>query len=224
MKSKTEYTTLLKSIRRFFILPKDDWRQALRIRRFFMAAAAYTICTSLAYVSYLAGFMEWEAIVGFLIIVPIINISLYIFFRSGLNLKMADPSLTAIQMSAAILLVMYGMYFAKESRGVLLLIYIIILLFGIFRLTTRSFLYISVFSLLTYGGDIVLLHLWRPQGINFHIEYLQWIVLALVLVVFSTIGGYISSLRQNLSISKSEQAKYIETIHEMAIRDELTGI
>ena len=84
-------------------------------------------------------------------------------FRTGLNLKMADPSLTAIQMCAAIILVMYGMCFAQEARGVLLLIYVILLLFGIFRLNTRSFLYISVFILLTYGGVIVHLHISSPR-------------------------------------------------------------
>ncbi|MCX5842020.1 MAG: ATP-binding protein, partial [Deltaproteobacteria bacterium] len=214
MNIKSEYSTLLNSIRRFSILPKDDPKQALRIRRFFMAVAVYTFCASIAYVSYLFGFMEWEAIAGFLIVIPIINISLYIFFRTGMNLKMPDPSLTAIQMSAAILLTMYGMYFANESRGVLLLIYIIILLFGIFRLNTRSFLYVSIFTLLTYGGDIALLHLFRPQGVNFHIEYLQWGILALVLVAFSIIGGYISSLRQNLSVSRAELKKSIEIIKE----------
>jgi diguanylate cyclase (GGDEF)-like protein len=187
---------LLKFIH-FSIIPKDDRKQALRIRRFFMAFATSIFCASLAYVSYLAGFMEWKAIAGFLIFIPIFNITLYIFLRTGLNLKMADPSLTAIQISFAILLVMYGMYFANEARGVLLLI---------------------------YGGDIALLQIYRPQGVNFHIEYLQLGVLALVLMAFSVIGGYISSLRQNLSISKSEQAKSIAIIREMAIRDELTGL
>lgn len=168
--------------------------------------------------------MEWKAIAGFLIFIPTFNIFLYVLFRTDLNLKMADPSLTALQMSAGILITMYGMYFAHESRGVLLLIYVIILLFGIFRLNTRSFLYISIFALLTYGIDIVLLKLYRPQDVNFHIEYLQWGVLAIVMVVFSVIGGHISSLRRNLSISKSEQAKSIEIIREMAIRDVLTGL
>jgi diguanylate cyclase (GGDEF)-like protein len=208
----------------FSIFPEDDRKQALRIRRLLMSFATYILCCGLAYISYLAGFMEWQAIAGFLIIIPTANIILYIIIRTGLNLKMPDPSLTAIQMCVAILVVMYGMYFAHESRGVLLLVYIIILLFGIFRLNTRSFLYISVFTLLTYGIDIAILHFYRPQGVNFHMEYLQWGVLALVLVAFSIIGGYISSLRQNLSIIKSEQAKSIEIIREMAIRDELTGL
>ena len=214
---------LLKVIN-FPIIPRDNRKQALRIRRFFMSAATYIFCASLVYVSYLAGFMEWKGFAGFLLLIPVINIPLYIFFRTGLNLKMADPSLTAIQMSFAILLVMYGMYFANEARGGLLLGYVIILMFGIFRLNTRSFFYVSIFTLLTYGGDIALLKIYRPQGINFHIEYLQLGVLAIVLVAFSIIGGYISSLRQNLSISKSEQAKSIEIIREMAIRDELTGL
>ena len=216
--------TFWKALIHFKIIPKDDPKQALRIRRFFMAATLYLFCSSLAYVSYLANILEWQAIAVFLIIIPVINISLYIVFRTGLNLKMADQSLTAIQMCAAILVTMYGMYFANEARGVLLLIYVIILLFGIFQLNTRGFLYVSAFTLLTYGCDIALLHLFRPQGVNFHIEYLQGLVFALVLAAFSFIGGYISSLRHNLTISRSELENSISVIREMSIRDELTGI
>jgi diguanylate cyclase (GGDEF)-like protein len=137
---------------------------------------------------------------------------------------MADPSLTVIQMCAAILVTTYGMYFVKEIRGVLLLIYMVVILFGIFRLNTRGYIYISLFTLLTYGIDIALLHIYNPFSVNFFIEYLQWIVLAIVLGLFSTIGGYISHLRHNLGAIKSQQAKSIEIIQEMAIRDELTGL
>jgi len=201
----------------FSIIPKDDRDQALRIRRFFMASTMYIFCPFLAYVAYLANIMEWQAIHGYIIAAPIINIVLYIVFRTGLNLKMPDPSLTAVQICISMLMVMYGMYFANEARGGLLLVYVIILLFGIFRLNIRSFLYVSIFTLLTYGIDIALLYRYRPKGVNFHIEYLQWGILALVLMVFSIIGGHISSLRQNLRRSK-------EIIREMAIRDELTGL
>ena len=212
------------NISRFSILPKDDPNQALRLRRYFLSVACYIICTLIAYISYLSGLMEWQVIAGYLIFVPIIVIALYIVFRSGLNLRMADPSLTVIQMCAAILVTTYGMYFVNEIRGVLLLIYIVIILFGIFHLNTRSFIYMSIFTLLTYAIDIILLHLYRPQGVNFNIEYLQWIVLAIVLGLFSTIGGYISHLRHNLGVIKSQQEKSIEIIQEMAIRDELTGL
>jgi diguanylate cyclase (GGDEF)-like protein len=82
----------------------------------------------------------------------------------------------------------------------------------------------SIFTLLLYALNIVMLHLYRPEGVNFNIEYIQWVVLAIVLMTVSIIGGYISHLRHNLGIIKSQQAKYIEIIKEMAIRDELTGL
>lgn len=211
--------TFLQKVLHFSIIPKDakdDAKQAVRIRRFLMAAAGYALCIVLVYVSYLAGIMEWRGVAGALILFPVINIVLYIIFRTGLNLRMADPSLTAIQICAAVLVTMYAMYFAHESRGVLLLIYVVAFLFGIFRLDTRGFLYVSVFTFVTYSIDLALLHQFRPQGINFKMEYVQLFCFAVVLVVFSVIGGYISDMRNKLNKSHA-------IIREMSIRDELTG-
>jgi diguanylate cyclase (GGDEF)-like protein/PAS domain S-box-containing protein len=199
----------------FSIIPRDDPKQALRIRRFFMAAVASILYVFLMYLSHIAGYTEWKGVAGLFIILPIMLISFYIVFRTGLNLKMADPSLTAIQMSAAIMTGMFILYFANEARGVLLLSYIIIFLFGIFRLNTRSFMYISIFALLTYGIDIALLRIYRPQGVNFHIEYLQWVVLALVLVTFSIIGGYISGLRSRISKSHATIKNLTDNIQDV---------
>lgn len=214
----------MNALNAFHIFPEDDPKQQLRIRRFFMASIAYALCLILAYASHLAGFMEWPGIAGFLIIIPLINIAFYIIFRTGLNQRMADPSLTFIQMCAGIIVTMYGMYYANESRGALLLVYIIILLFGIFHLNYRNFLYISLFTLLTYGADIALLSYFRPHKVNFQIEYLQWFVFAIVLATFSAIGGYISALRHNLNINTVELEKSISRIRELSIRDELTGV
>jgi PAS domain S-box-containing protein len=197
------------------IIPNDNPKQALRIRRFFAAAAAYVICGFFCYFSYLAGFIEWKTIAGWLIIASSIQIIMYILFRTGLNLKMADPSLTAFQMCAAILLVMYVMYFANEARSVLLLIYVSILLFGIYRLNTRGFLYVSAFILLTYGGVIALIHVFRPRGFNFQMEYLQFFVLAFVLLIFSVIGGHISGLRNKISEDRSTMEWLTDNIQDV---------
>lgn len=136
---QTGRQTLLQKILHFSIIPKGDKQQAVRMRRFLMAFACYVLCSILAYISYLANIMEWHGMIGILLICCFNNIILYIIFRTGLNLRMSDPSLTAIQMCAAVLVIMYGMYFANESRAVLLLVYVIVLMFGIFRLDIRSF-------------------------------------------------------------------------------------
>jgi diguanylate cyclase (GGDEF)-like protein len=116
------------------------------------------------------------------------------------------------------------MYYTNESRGVMLLFYIVVLLFGTFQINTRGFLHISIFILISYLIDIILLCNNRPQYINSNTEFVQLLMLASILVIFSIIGGQISALREKLRDSKSQQAKYIETIKELAIRDELTGL
>ncbi len=95
---------ILKKARRFSIIPKDDPDQAIRIRRFFTATAAYALNFRSVLRRLSVGHHdEWQAIAGFLVLIPAINIILYIIFRTGLNLKFRDPSLTIIQMCAAIL-------------------------------------------------------------------------------------------------------------------------
>jgi hypothetical protein len=46
-----------KSSLNFSIIPGDDPKQALRLRRFFMASTAYIICALLCYIAYMTGFV-----------------------------------------------------------------------------------------------------------------------------------------------------------------------
>jgi len=207
----------------FSIIPTDDPKQALRLRRFFISLTIYTFNLFLFYLAYRTGIMEWQALYWFSILLLLIIIIFYIVFRTGLNLWMSDPSLTSIQMFVACLFVMYGMYYAHEVRGLFFSMYILILLFGIFRLYTRQFLFVSAFALLTYGADIVLLNIFYSQGINLKIECFQWFGMAIVLISVSFIGGNISSIRRELSASRKKLQSSLTVIREMAIHDDLTG-
>lgn len=174
---------------RALLFPGDNYKQELRIKRLLLAVAVYVFCLFVVYLSYFVDLMRWEGFAGLAVVIPIINIFLYIVFRSGLNLKMADPSLTSVQMYIGSLVTMYGMYFTTESRGVLLLFYVVVLLFGSFHLDTRGFLHVSIFILMGYFVDILLLINYRPQSITINTELVQWIMLAFILIIFSIIGG-----------------------------------
>jgi diguanylate cyclase (GGDEF)-like protein len=207
----------------FSIIPKDDPKQALRLQRFFISLAIYTFNLFLFYLAYQAGIIELRALYWFSILLFVLVVILYIVLRTGLNLWMSDPSLTSIQMCAACLFVMYGIYYAHEVRGIFFSMYILILLFGIFRLYTRQFLFISAFALLTYGADIILLKIFHPQDINLKIECFQWFGMVIVLISVSFIGGNISSIRRQLSINRKKLQSSLTVIREMAIHDDLTG-
>lgn len=207
----------------FSIIPRDDPKQALRLRRFFITFAIYALNISISYFAYLAGIVDLQALYGLCIITLAINFVVYFVFRAGLNLRMSDPSLTTIQMCAAILVVMYAMYYGYKVQSLLFSMYILILLFGIFRLYTGQFLFVSGFALLTYGIDIGLLNFFHPQDVDVKIEIFKWFGLAVVLVSVSFTAGAISSLRRELSVSRKKLQSSLSVIREMAIHDDLTG-
>ena len=207
----------------FSIIPKNDPKQALRLGRFFISLGIYVLNLSLTYLAYQIGIMELKALYGNWMMILAANIILYIVFRSGWNKRMKDPSLTSVQICIASLVVMYSIYFIYQARGILLSVYILILLFGIFRLNTRQFLHASAFILITYGVDIFLLKYFHPQEIHIQSEFFQWLALAVILISVSFIGGNISALRRELSSSRKKLQASLAKIQEMAIQDDLTG-
>lgn len=207
----------------FSIIPKDDRKQALRIKRFFISLFVYILNMPLSYLAYTGGFMKFEELAWGWIVATVLNIVLYIVFRSGLNKRMKDPSLTYAQLCLAILVVMYGLFFVPEAKGILFAVYVLILLFGTFNLDTRQFLKVSAFILITYAIDILLLHIFRPANINLKLEIFHWFALGVVLASVSFIGGNISALRRDLAISRKQLRASLEKIKDMAIHDDLTG-
>lgn len=207
----------------FSIIPKDDPKQAVRIRRFFIALLIYILNMPLTYLGYTAGLVSLTVLIWGWVLTAILNVILYIIFRTGINKRMKDPSLTSAQICVASLVVMYAMFFVHEAKGILFAVYVLILLFGTFRLDTRQFLNVSAFILLTYAIDIYLIYVYRPQGINLKFEISQWFGLGIVLISVSLIGGNISALRRDLATSRKKLQASLEKIKEMAIHDDLTG-
>ncbi len=207
-----------------YIFPADDPLQALRIRRFLIAAASYLMWIILIFQCYRMGFFRLPPdlvaiFVGFCVF---INALLYVIFRTGMNLRFSDPSLTLLQMIPATLLIMIVIYFTDHIRGVMLLAYIVTMLFGIFRFTIRQYIGYTLFSLASYTIVVILMLKHHPEQIDPRIEVVQWAVFAAVLAWFSIIGSYISRLRRKLSEANHDLKTALDTINDLAIHDDLT--
>ena len=124
------------------------------MRRFLMALGTCMLVICLMVASYLEGILPGAAlqrIVGLILLACGI---FYGLFRSGLNLRCADASLTVPQMQVSTLVMLYAMYEANSGRAVFVVILLMIFLFGLLRLTTRSLIGCAAFTLT--GGDHVL--------------------------------------------------------------------
>ncbi len=205
-------TLLRAGIARVVDTPSQDPKQILRLRRFFAAAGTALLAIGLFFACQVQGVISQAAFFEIAALILIAILFFYVVFRSGLNLKFTDPSLTEPQMLSATLVVLYAMYSASSARGAFLTLLLMAFLFGILRLRTRALLVYALFILAAYGAVIVLLWQFKPETLDLRLEFLQWLALAITLPWFSLMGGYISELRVQLRKSNAQQHDSLEMV------------
>lgn len=223
-KSKSVYNFGEKNI--FNIIPKDDYTQALRIKRFFIAFSSYVLICSLVILGYNLKFSPVPLRVLVLSQLGILacNIILYVMFRTGFNKRFKDPSLTLLQILIATFWLLEVLYYADSVRSAVLLDFLIIFILGLFRFNVREFLFLSFFTVAGYAGVILLLYINRPESLNYKVEILNLAILATVLPWFSLVGGYITRLRKKVERSLSDVKKSERKYMELSIIDDLTQL
>lgn len=183
-----------------------DDRQDLRLRRYMMAAATSLMVVVLLWVAYWFGGLSWSGVVQGTALIAFWVAVFYAVLRSGLNLRLADPSLTMLQLSASILSMAYIMFYADRARGALLVVYLVSFLFGVFRLRTRQLLRLAAMAILAYGAMVASLYVFKRDTVDLADEGLELIVLAVTLPWFALMGGYVSQLRDNMRDANRELA------------------
>ena len=178
--------------------PRQDRDQSVRFRRYLIAAGTSLMMVFLLAVAVLEGSLAARpfAVASGTAVAAIA--AFYALFRSGLNQKAKDPSLTVPMMVAAICVVSYSLYHLGAERGAFLLMYPVIMFFGVFRLDTRALLAVCAFVLGAYASVLALLAQ-RPSALDPpRIELIRAAVLAAALIWFALMGGYVHDLRNRL--------------------------
>jgi len=212
-------TGIKREMRMLGIFPQDDHNQTLRLKRFFMALGSYLMWFAICVMFYAQGQMTRGGIETLVISslgIILCNGIIYALIRSGFNKRFKDPSLTLLQMIIATFWVMVIAYYADTTRPLVLLTYLVVFIFGLFRLRVWQFLFLSAFAVVNYSLVILLLYNINPDLVSTS-DILSIVVLALVLPWFSLVGGYITRLRAQISHAFS-------TIEKLAIIDDLTQV
>jgi len=201
----------------FSIFPKNDNDQTLRIKRFLLAFGAYLIWNILVFIIYSIGLTRVPLIILASCVSGniISNILIYAIIRTCLNKRFKDPSLTLLQMVLATFWIMVIVYYADTSRSAVLLVYLVVLVFGFFRLNVRQFLILSAYAWVNYSAIVFLVYKLHPEFINKKVDMLNIIVLAFILPWFAMIGGYITRLRSRISNALSTIKRLTDNIHDV---------
>lgn len=189
-----------------------DPKQALRMRRYFMAAGTSLLAICLMFVCYFQGLLSLNSFYQSSTMVLLGVVIFYVLFRSGLNLKCRDPNLALPQMGAATLITLYTMYAANGGRSVFIILLLMAFLFSVLQFSSRALLIYAASILVAYGLIIGLLIRFKPQSLDLRLEVLQWLTLALTLPWFATMGSFISGLRNQLRKTNAELASVLQQV------------
>src|SRR5438132_3523246 len=202
-------------------IPRDE-SQALRMRRYLMAAGTSLLLCVTLFIFALVERLPWrvaiEGTAGVLLLVLIF----YVLFRTGLNLRFSDPSLTTEQLGAALVLLAFLMTQAGPARSSLMLFYPVAMLFGVLRLGSRRLMALAFLALIAHGTMLALLMAREPQ-LDRGALLTEFAVLVVVLPWFAAMGGYVNRLRTRLSDSNRDLKRAFDRIEQLAVRDALTG-
>lgn len=173
------------------------------------------------------GWMEfgYRGLLFFLLASLLVNAVFFIAIRSGWSARFADSSMAMAQIGCACVLALVMSYYAGQARVVTLMLFFTAFFFGIFSFNTRQYLLLTAAT--TIGYAVMLALKYRRQGYggdDFSIELLHLLVLVVVSLWMSLLGGYVSRLRGSLAHRNEALALARDRLAELASHDELTGV
>jgi len=120
--------------------------QVIRTQRFLLGWLSYGAGAVVVSLLVVNGYLSLENHLYFLCLMMTVNGLLYTCFKTEFNLKFKDPSLTVAQILLATIILIQVTYMADGDRGVILLLYLISYIFGVFKLNLRQFLILDLIT------------------------------------------------------------------------------
>src|SRR5438128_3664198 len=148
---------------KYLSMAGGDPEQAVRLRRFLLASAAYAICIPLVWLACKFNLIGREPAWILVAMMVAVNVGLYGVFRTGLNRKFSDPSLTWVQVFVGNVVVMVAVYSFDQGRAVVLNLSLVVLTLGVFHFTTREFVKTALQILAAYAAVINQLMYFKPE-------------------------------------------------------------
>lgn len=212
--------------------PLDGSIQRLRLKRFGLATGTYVLLIVLIMVAYCAGYYHatffgvWLASVSVLLMQGVLSL---VFF-GGYNLRFKDPSLTEFQVLMGLGWQTFLLAHMDSARGTFLVLYVLVLLFGLFHLRPKVFIRCSVLALLGFTG----LNLWDAAHDRLDdpgLAALQTCALFIVLAWLCLYARFVQASRQRMHQRRITLQAHQETLRgmmfqleELASTDELTNL
>src|SRR5450830_1173786 len=193
---------------------------------FFMALATYGVVAieTLIIMQLSLGKMPSWAFNTLISCGILINVVFFFLFKSGMNQRFSDPSLTLAQIIVSALWGAIPMYYFYDERILCQMFYLPAFSFGMLKLSLKQYLYAVCIIMGIYGLVICIDAASGRSTFSMKVELFQATIFLLILIWLACYGGFISNLRRTLRKQYVELQAGQELIKIQATTDELTSL
>lgn len=148
----------------------------------------------------------------------------YVLVRTGLSRRLGSPGMDLPQCLFAMASILIAYVIIGPERNTVLLLIALVMVFGMITLTPRQVRIMGVCTLACLGAAMVWLALHEPGRVDARVEIIKFVLAACTLPVISAVATHVAKLRTRLLDQKHELKHALSMLHEVATRDELTGL
>ena len=201
-----------------------DRRQRFRLAQAWLACLLLCFCVLALHAAAAFGMVPegpigwWSAasVAGMLTVVIVI--------RTGLNKRFADPAMTMQQMLYAVLCSAWAYSFAGPAHSLVGIILAVILMFGMFGLSSRQVIWVGIYTLGLFGVVMGWSSQRDPDHYPIGEELCYFMMLCIMVIGVGLLTVRLHRMRDRLRRQKVELEAALAHIHRLATHDDLTGL
>ncbi|XLY87028.1 diguanylate cyclase domain-containing protein [Ectopseudomonas mendocina] len=206
--------------------------QSLLLKRFAMAFATYVMMALVCWFAVINGHSLGTISTAAWLSLGVFGSQLVFLwlFLSGRNLRYDDPSLTEAQVLVALAWQPLVLAQFDSARGVMMVFYMLILLFGVFQLTPKVFVRCAIFAFFGFAA-MLLFEAYRMPMLDSSMAWLQVWVLFILLVWLCLFSSYVQAMRKRMRQRRFALQAHQDTLRgmmrqleDLVATDELTGL
>ncbi|MCW5635767.1 MAG: GGDEF domain-containing protein [Rubrivivax sp.] len=149
---------------------------------------------------------------------------LFALIRCGWSRRREDPSLTVPQMVFALACAAAAYTMLGPARGSVFPIFMVILMFGMFVVSPRHMVWVSLYAVALFGATAGTMSWLDPRRYVPSVEFGHFLMVATMVPTVSVLAVRLAHIRERLRRRRQELAEALAQIRELATRDELTGL
>jgi diguanylate cyclase (GGDEF)-like protein len=148
----------------------------------------------------------------------------YLLVRTELSVRLGSPGMDLPQCMFAMTCILIAYVIVGPMRNAVLLLIALVMVFSMITLSARQVRIMGVTTVGLLGLSMLGLAWMEPDQIDARVEFMKFALAACTLPVLSVVGSHVAKLRTRLVEQKQELQHALSMLHEIATRDELTGL